>query len=346
MQQIKQPAEEHSKKKLAFLLGITPNLAFAAGNVALSINKHMKSSDYDIVIYYTDLPDKDIQAFNKINHVVLKQFNLPEKFVQTMLQKMPTGSRFKSRNHLMCFAHFEVFPLLDIYENVAWIDVDTSIQRDLSNIVRYTPFGISPDTPWTVGNQFSRPIEEYDMDITGHCTAVMIVNDSLPYQKIHSWLYEQAEKYADALINPDQAIISIMLQAFNITPKLMPLDEWQCISWKEKAHIARIVHFGNARKVWKDTNMCNAFPEWYRTHLEWLNLGGSDFKKNQISPHNILGTLDHFDKLTTQNPDKQSGYAKKKIYLFGFIPLIKINRQPSKTKYYLFSCIPFLKFKG
>ena len=29
------------KKKLAFLLGITPNLAFAAGNVALGINKYM-----------------------------------------------------------------------------------------------------------------------------------------------------------------------------------------------------------------------------------------------------------------------------------------------------------------
>ena len=76
-----------SKKRLAFLLGITPNLSFAAGNVALSINKYMTMQDYDIVIYYTKLEKKDLLTFSKIPHVVLKQFNLPESFIQTMLNR-------------------------------------------------------------------------------------------------------------------------------------------------------------------------------------------------------------------------------------------------------------------
>ena len=333
-----------SKKRLAFLLGITPNLSFAAGNVALSINKYMTMQDYDIVIYYTKLEKKDLLAFSKIPHVVLKQFNLPESFIQTMLNKIPEESRFRSRNHLMCFSHFEVFSLLNKYQNVAWIDVDTSIQRDLSSIVKYTPLGISPDTPWTVGNQFSHNIDGYDMNREGHCTAVMVVNDTLPYKKIHKWLYDKAIKYADCIVNPDQAIISIMLQEFNITPNLMDLDEWQCISWKDKANLARIVHFGNERKVWKDINVCNAFPEWYRTHMEWLRLGGSDFDQSKVSPHNILGSLDHFDQIIKEDHKEQITKQKQKIYLFG-LPILKIIKTSKKVQIYLFSFIPFLKLK-
>lgn len=61
-----------------------------------------------------------------------------------------------------------------------------------------------------------------------------------------------------------------MLQKFSISPVCMELEEWQCIAWKDEAPNARIVHFGTERKVWNDSNTCNAFPEWYRTHLQWL----------------------------------------------------------------------------
>ena len=106
------------KKKLAFLLGITPNLAFAAGNVALGINKYMSDDDYDIVIYYTELAQNDLEVFSKVPHVILRQFSLPEDFINTMMKKLPSQSRFRSNYRLMCFAHFEVFPLLKEYQNV------------------------------------------------------------------------------------------------------------------------------------------------------------------------------------------------------------------------------------
>jgi len=341
------PPVRTGKKKLAFLLGITPNLAFAAGNVALSLNHHMSMSEFDIVIYYTDLNDNDKNALSKIPHVRLVPFRLPKVFIQTMLDNMPNKSRFKSENHLMCFSHFEVFPLLDEYENVAWLDVDTSIQRDLSSIVNFKPFGITADDPWTVGNQFSRPIDEYDMNRTGHCTAVMVVNDSLPYRQIHKWLYEKAVYYADSILNPDQAIISIMLQHFNIEVNFMPLEEWQCISWRNYANIARIVHFGNSNKIWHNTNVCNAFPEWYRTHLEWLELGGSDFGQKYISPHNILGALNRLDEFFNEEKKEKNKLIEKvkKIYLFKKIPLYKIKQKGNVRTDYLFGLLPIIRRK-
>ena len=341
------PRDNVGKKKLAFLLGITPNLAFAAGNVALSLNRHMSMSDYDIVVYYTELSDKDKEALSKIPHVRLVSFRLPKTFIQTMLANMPNKSRFKSENHLMCFSHFEVFPLLDEYENVAWLDVDTSIQRDLSDIINFKPFGITADEPWTVGNQFSHPIDGYDMNRMGHCTAVMLVNDSLPYKQIHKWLYEKAVFYADSILNPDQAIISIMLQHFNVKVNFMPLEEWQCISWRNGANTARIVHFGNSNKVWSNINVCNAFPEWYRTHLEWLELGGSDFDQKYISPHNVLGALNRLDEFFNEEKKKKNKLIEKieKIYLFKKIPLYKIKRKGSVRTDYLFGVLPIVRRK-
>ena len=75
----------------------------------------------------------------------------------------------------------------------------------------------------------------------------------------------------------------------------MPLEDWQCIAWRDQASTAKIVHFGTANKVWNTTNIFNAFPEWYRVHCEWLNLGGSDFDRSKIRVINVLSALNIFD---------------------------------------------------
>lgn len=331
------------KKKLAFLFGFTPNLAFAAANAALSLNRHITIQDYDILMYYTDLPESDIRAFKKIPHVVLKQFNLSNDFVDIMLKKMPEG-RFKSKNHLMCFAHFEAFSLLNEYETVVWNDVDIGVQGDLADILNYTPLGLCEDIPWTVKDQFTSSIPEYKMNIPAYCSGVMVLNDTLPYQKIYNWLYQKAIQYASYLKNPDQSIINLMLQEFHLLPKIVPLAEYNCISWRDDAITARIVHFGSDQKVWNNTNICNAFPEWYRTHLSWLKLGGSDFDRSKITPRNARGSLDHLDTLQQETPPWR--YTKKVIYLFGVLPIYAIKKKCSKTTHLLFSCIPLFKTKS
>ena len=331
------------KKKIAFLFGFTENLAFAAANAALGINRYISINDYDIVMYYTNLPETDIIAFKKIPHVKLKKFNLEKSFINTMLTELPEKCRFKSINHLMCFAHFEAFSLLDEYENVVWNDVDIGVQGDISTILNYIPLGLTPDIPWNVKDQFTQDIKGFDMSKPAYCSGVMLVNDKLPYKKIYKWLYEKAILYAKYLMNPDQAIINLMLQEFDIMPKEIPLLEYNCISWNDKANVAKIVHFGTEQKVWNNTNICNSFPEWYRTHLYWLSLGGSDFDQSKITPRNPRGALDYLDKLSLSENTKFS--KKWKIYIFGFIPFLKIRKTLKSLKIYLFFFIPIFKSK-
>ena len=128
-----------------------------------------------------------------------------------------------------------------------------------------------------------------------------------------------------------------MFQEFNLKPKEVPLDDYGCISWKDNANVAKIVHFGTEKKVWNTTNICNAFPEWYRTHLKWLALGGSDFDRSKITPRNPRGALDYLDKLTSP--------SEKRILLFKFLPIWKTKYNSNSKTHYLFCVIPLLKAK-
>ncbi len=336
-----QDVQPAGKKRLAFLLGITGNLGFAAGNVALGINKYMRGGDYDIVIYHSGLKSADAAAFERVPNVRLVPFEFRQSFVASMLERLPRQSRFKDAAHLMCFCHFEAFRLLREYENVVWLDADISIQASIDEITDFSPFGITSDEPWTVQNNFTHAIPGYDMHTLGVCTAVMAVNDTLPYEALYSWCYEKAVEYSRYLVNPDQGIINIALQEFGIDYKLMPLKTWQCISWRDEANVAKIVHFGTTKKVWNDPHLCNAFPEWYRTHLEWLRLGGSDFDQSKVQPKNVLSRLTEGQADTladSASPAKSLEPSRGALFRFlkpRYLALGLHNSQPGTVGYLL-----------
>lgn len=270
------------KKDLAFLIAVTPNIAFAGANVALSINRHMQNQNYDIVIYYSYLPDSDINAFRKIPNVKLVNFNLPDRFVSHMLPLIPKESRFKTINHLMCFAHFEIFSLLEQYHKAVWFDADILIQKNISELPNFVPFAISTDIPWNVQINFDKPVPGYNMNLPGYCSAVMVADDTLPYKNLHQWCYKKSEEYASYLINLDQGIINLMFQEFKITPFVLEQKNWQCShTWEKYAVDATIVHFGHNKKVWNDLYTFMSYPQWHKQHLQWLDFGGSDFEKHR-----------------------------------------------------------------
>jgi len=307
-----------NKRPLAFLLAVTENIAFAAGSVALGINKYMAGEEYEILVYYKSLRREDLEAFQKIPHVRLKQFSLSQDFVETMLRRIPAQSRFRDENRLMCICHFEVFQILRDYKAAVWLDVDVSVQGGIKEILEFAPFGITLDQPWLVKDNFTKPVDGYDMEAPGVCTAVMLVTDELPYEDIYSWCYRRAVDYADRLINPDQAIINLAIQEFDVRYRPMPYEDWQCVPWRDQASTARIVHFATEKKIWSTSNIFNAFPEWQRTHMQWRKLGGSDFAPGVVTLKSPVRSLDEFDA-AKRNP----------VYLLvlGVPPLANLARK-------------------
>lgn len=287
------------KKELCFFLGVTSNIAFAAGNVAIGLNKYMSQYVFDIVIYHSGLADNDLNTLLKIPKVVLREFNLPQDFVKYMLTNLPEECRFRDINKLMCYAHLEAFNLLDEYETVVWLDADITIQDNIYEVIQYIPFGVPADLPFdkeqvfNVGDQFTKDIDRYDMKTPAIRVSMMVVNDQLPYREIYNWCYTKSLEYCKYLKNPEQAILNIMLQEFNVTPKLIPL-ELHCDCRRDIAAVTKSVHYGSEQKVWNDINIFNVYPEWYRIHRKWVELGGTDCflnRKNEFCLSNVLMKL-------------------------------------------------------
>lgn len=281
------------KKKLAYLLACSPNLAFAAGNVALGINKYNSDKDYDILVYHTGLQENDKRAFEQIPHVRLVPYSLPKGFAEFMLgpNGLPPG-RWNNPYSLLAFAHFETFILLEQYRRVIWLDIDMAIQADIRPLNAYEGLAMGWDWNrtdcWKVRNQFTAPIAGYDMSAYAYCSACIVISDTLKnYRSIYDFCWAKAKEYAPYLHAPDQALINLALQEFNITPKPLQWHDWLCFAQYPEAHIAKIAHFGTGTKPWNTSWLLQSFPEWFRTHLRWLELGGSDFDFADLDISNI-----------------------------------------------------------
>lgn len=279
------------KKNLAYFLGISSNLAFAAGNVALGINKHSVNNDYDIVIYYSDLTGKDEASLKKIPHCILKKFVLDSKFVDFMMHELPDKCRFRTYERLMCYSHYEAFALLDEYKHVIWLDADILIQEDIEPLVKWGPLGFSEDGKRRVADQFvDEPKCFYNLSAKAIQIGLMVLDDTIPYWEMYQFCYDKSWEYARYSLNPEQAVINLMLQEFKMEPKIIP-EYIHCDCRSNIAPRAWIVHFGTDVKVWNDYGRFDAFPEWYRNHKKWITLGGTESKEYTVTirpPRNLM----------------------------------------------------------
>lgn len=286
------------KKNLAYLLVASENIIYAAANVALSLNRYLKDLDYEILIYHTGLSDKNLQALTKIPHVKTECFSFPEGFSETMLSKkgLPENGRWKNKNSLLTAVHFEIFDLLHLYHTVIWLDVDILIQGDISSLKNFGPLALPKDlnwnSVWSVGDQFTKNIPGFVMSKESNLNAVIVVNDKLEhFERYTSECYSLALQYAPYLKNLDQAVFQLLFQKNNLEPREIPWNEFSCHADHDAASLAKIVHFGTSKKVWNDSLLFQCFPEWFRTHVEWLSLGGCDFDRSNLNSKSIYYSI-------------------------------------------------------
>lgn len=321
------------KKNLVYFLGISPNIAFAAGNVSIAINKYSKNEDYDILIYYSDLIQQDEEALRKIPHCILKKFVLDISFADYMMRELPNECRFKTYDRLMCFSHYEAFKLLEEYRHVVWLDADVLIQEDINEIINWGSVAFPEDGKRKIADQFVYlPECKYDLNAFAVQIDLMVLNDTIPYRQIYDYCYEKTWEYAKYLLNPEQAIINLSLQEFKLDVTIIP-EHICCDSRDNRALQAWIVHFGTDVKVWNDYGLYDAFPEWYRNHKRWKTLGGmesGDYQVKTRPPRNLLEIV----RLQKENPFFYNKIQENsQIIIYGggaighlYVEQLKINR--------------------
>ena len=305
------------KKRLAYYLACSNGIIFSAANVALSLNKYSENKNYDIVISSRLLTESNETALRKIPHVRLMSLKFP-KGLETFLlsdEGLPSG-RWKAPNALNTISHFEIFRLLDEYKTVIWIDSDIAIQGDVSDLANYGPLGLPTDQhnghQFLVRDQFTKPVPGYKMNIPAYQNSCIVVTDELPYKEMYAYCYDTLKKYAKLLLNADQSVMQLLIQDFNIKVNEIPYHEYVCHAFNDYAALAKAVHFGSRDKVWNNQQIFQSFPEWFRTHMKWLELGGDDFDRSNISSKCVYTAISK--QVDIVNTDLIETFGENKFY--------------------------------
>lgn len=263
--------------KYALFLATNRRFLFSLAVLLLSVKKNSPRllQEADILIYHQGLTTDDQNLLNKI---------LPCQFTQ---YRFAVDTDFDNINfkHFtqLTFARYEIFDLLDKYEKVLYIDVDIMIGGELLPILeKYGKQGglaMCQDTQkgrTLITKNFIRPLSEYDMTVPCYNAGVTLFSNPLPHRKeLRMWCYHKTAEWLNNLVCPDQGVVNVMLQEFNIPLEVLP-DVCNCLpsnpKFLDKNNKDVLIYHcaGGGVRFW--TYTYNA--PWQALYREYLALGG------------------------------------------------------------------------
>ena len=254
------------KRSLAFVLGSTSNMAFATANVITSICKNC-TLDFDIIVYENDFLEKDKEIINSIHKTKFINYDFPPE----CNLNAQTARQFTK----LAFSRYECFKLLEHYQKVFWIDIDTLVVRNINDFITNfnTDITILCDHN-LVKDNFMRNIEGYDMNKPSCNSGVFIISDKIKEpEKIYNYLYKKTLEYADILYCADQGIFCLMLEDFGLDVTDFG-HLFNCHPTSKLAKQAYILHTFRPEKYW------NFYSNkiWNKNYRNWLNAGGSKYQ--------------------------------------------------------------------
>lgn len=266
-----------NKKPLVFVLGITADMAFAAGVVMRQLTRHMARKDYDVIIFHNGIAEADAALLTSFPGCALVEFDPGTPSVQQLAGKI----------HHAFLYRFEIFKLLANYETAVWLDCDICIQGDLSVLAAYGPFGMAMDQnsrslsgqkTHTLQSNIRKPVAGFDMDRDFYNSGVLVVRDTLPQaDALYDWCFLMLNRLAPDLIAPDQAVLNLMLQKFPGLLNELPHTQFNCHPITFGCDRAAIVHCFGKPKFWNNALVSAAVPAWRADYEAWLKQGGSAY---------------------------------------------------------------------
>lgn len=262
------------KKNVVLVFGITENYTFALANTLMGLVDNNKKFWDDIIVYCDSMSEENKKNINKIVKCIFvdaSEFSFKKNISQEVLDKYSIAS----------FYRYECFNLLKKYKTVIWNDVDILIQGDISNLVNYGNNGIALTK--NIGNfkveaNFTKLILKYDMFVQLYNSGIMVLKDSFPnYESICDWCVKKTMEYASILRWPDQGIINILIQEFDITPDLIDIDMYCCHPTASgNTNDAKIIHAYGDDKFWNSSFLIKKFPKWAEYNDRWEKISNDN----------------------------------------------------------------------
>ena len=241
-------------------------------------NSPVLASHSDIWIASYGISPKHQEILRMIPNTHIFEYEFPGSLEQT-----PQIKKFTN----VSFARYELFTLLQLYKNVLYLDSDVLVQKELFPVCDSLKDGIGliPDTHvQTIGENFLKTIPGFNMQAVGYNSGFIVMNRTGKWFKevesIRRFLYQYTLENASALYLPDQGIINLAVQKFNILPTpLSVMYNCPASRPKKKLNQAYIVHCTGPRKFW----CYYYFHDFYKEYSRWVQQGG---KPVTIRPKN------------------------------------------------------------
>jgi lipopolysaccharide biosynthesis glycosyltransferase len=309
------------KKNFAVLLSITKNLAFAAANVIIGIEKHSPGLVDSFIIMHDGLSDNDTEAFSKItNKVFHKQFLLDD-FISKLDGKIaaPVQESLKRYTHFN-LAKIEFFSFLGTYRNVLYLDSDILIQKDISPIMQFSPLGWRKSFKKNLHQCFmteTTAFKSISTAITIPSGGVIFANEAIQnYEKLTDMAYEFLKNYGHIIstdIGIDEVAIASIAHSNNVEIKLMP---WKYNTFPHVKHElpndAIILHSMSRYKFWNSSLYSILFPEWGDNNKIWESFGGTPYQGKVIQGNdNELYKVKHMISFIAVNHNKISLFEEQ-----------------------------------
>lgn len=236
----------------AVVTGGTKNCIDYMAVLALNIMDKCPQIADEMVILHEGV-SKDIQdKFQKIMPTRFVEYKCPVSKLKLLFN--PTVRYFSP----MVFSKIECFRLLKDYDTVTWIDYDMVLKSDISELLDHPNdyrFIMNHDYPFHEmlhkGYEKLRLDEKYDMNHASMVAALFSLNrnSEVDYDKWCSWYYDRLTKYSKYLYLPEQVLITLMLQEFDI--KYDEIDESIYNVYPDKDNEnAKILHSYGQKKFW------------------------------------------------------------------------------------------------
>ncbi|MBQ3034191.1 MAG: glycosyltransferase family 8 protein [Deferribacterales bacterium] len=324
-------------KKNAIVFACDRNFLFTLSVALLSLkeNSPLAASSCDIIIFQQGLTDNDAAFLNKI---------IPCRVIE---YKFAVDTNFEHENFKkftqLTFARYDLFPMLDEYAKALYIDVDLMITGELDYIFRHygdkSGIAMCKDTQkglTKITKNFVKPLEGYDMTVDNFNAGVTLYCHNIKNREnLRMWCYEKTAEWLENLVCPDQGVVNILSQEFNIPIEEMP-DIFNCTPSNNKYYdksrddVAVYHCAGGGVRFWR----YSYDSRWEKYYAQYLEMGGEPYVNNDkpwrkfIKKYN-LHRFDFFDR--SPNPNVHPGRFIKYLlsypffYFFYYLPKKRVR---------------------
>lgn len=257
-----------SKKAIVFAANGDYSFCLYVSILSFIKNSSQFYKNSDVFIYVSDIKKKDAEILSQISdNIKVMKYSFPLK-----LKITPSVIKFS----IVSFARYECFSLLDKYEKVLYLDSDILVQKELYTLFDKLNVGFGMIPEKTTTNFFYPYVKEYDRSSVQFNSGIIVLKRKLAnvvnLNKLKEFCYSKTVEYIDYLALPDQGIINLACQKFNINPdKISMLYNMPASLSRKELNKAYIIHSTGHRKFWN----YYYFNEWYKYYSEWISKGGS-----------------------------------------------------------------------